>query len=79
MTTPHWKITYMNRLTGEKCTYMNMGFRSPERAQDEIRCILKSRKLYSDKELESWLNSSDRKPSYIVGTDWKVEPIKFAK
>lgn len=72
-------IKYTNRLTGERCTYMNVGFETPEAAQLELDRIIKlqNKRPYSIQEL---LNiESEYLRSWMIGDAWKVEQINIKK
>lgn len=73
-----YKITYESILTGERSTYMGMGF-SKESAERELRLIELQRSKYDIDDIEQWVRGGVRVPSYVQGINWKIEKIKFKK
>ena len=79
MHTMLYSIKYTNRLTGKRCSYMNIGFATPESAQRELDILLaeSNKNKYTDQELQNIEPLYLR--SWMIGIDWKIEPIKIYK
>ena len=71
-----YSIKYTNRLTGERCTYMYIGFETQERAQTELNLLLREQKKQPYTTEELLRVGSQFLRSWMIGTEWKIEPIK---
>jgi hypothetical protein len=73
-----WQITYTSIITGERQTYMNIGFETPERAKDEIERLKVAAKKY--KKLYYNINESYAAGVYLptaaIGKYWRVKKVK---
>ena len=69
-------INYTNRLNGERCTYMDVGFETEEEAQRELDKILREaqKRKYTLQELIDIPSGYVR--SFMVGIRWKIKPIR---
>jgi len=77
----YWKLTYLSILDGQRHTYMNIAFESPERAQREQDALeLEYQKRWSkwtdDEIRQMYINGTQMYVS-IIGRDYEVEPIKL--
>jgi len=77
----YYKITYLSALTGERSSYMNIGFESEKIAQNELDCILrhyeKIKDRYTEDVIFNCIQNNIHIPVCIIGSDWKIEPIKL--
>jgi len=78
-----WKITYTNILTGERQSYMDVGFESPESAKDEIRRLMRDAKKYKEHykcyDPAIMMKEGIPIPSAMIGKNWRVKKIKCKK
>jgi hypothetical protein len=77
----YYQITYLNELTGKRATYMNVGFESKRLARHELERILKAQEnhkhLYSPDVIANCIKNNIHIPSYVIGSDYKIRPIKL--
>lgn len=75
-----WQITYTNIITGERQTYMNVGFESPESAKEEIKLLMrdakKFKKHYSYFNVNDMFESDIIIPTSMIGKYWRVKKVK---
>ena len=70
-----WQITYTNIITGERQTYMDVGFESPKSAKEEIRRLRRdAKKLRKDNhDVNSMFMADIRIPTALIGKYWRVK------
>ena len=73
-----WQITYTNIITGERRTYMDVGFETPESAKEEIRRLRRdAKKLRKDNyDVNLMYASNFRIPTALIGKYWRVKKVK---
>jgi len=73
----YYGIKFTDCLTGKRHRYMNIGFETPDQAQRELDKLIreKEKKNYSINDLKNI--APQYLMSYMVGIDWKIEPIKL--
>ena len=76
-----FRITYLNRLTGDRERYMNnTAWDTREDAEYEIDRLKKMSEDWLKKsveELRSMANSGTILRSWSIGKDWKTQPVKL--
>ena len=77
----YWKVTYLSILSGERETYMNIGFESPERAQRTIDQLIKEYDKrwseYCDDKIRQMYIDGTVMYTPMIGREYKVELIKL--
>ena len=77
--TKYWKITYRDSRTGLRVHYMQIGFDSKKQAIREMNLLKtkakKFKKKNKNRNLNNYMSSYIR--AYMIGTHWKVKPIKL--
>lgn len=73
-----WQITYTNIITGERQTYMNVGFESPKRAKDEIVRLMREAKKLKKQHLDVNARALAGlwNPTALIGKYWRVKKVK---
>ena len=73
-----YQIKYTSILTGIRETYMNVGFKTPELAKDEIKRLMRDAKKYKKQNIDvrTMSEMGIRIPTSLVGKYWKVKKVK---
>lgn len=72
-----WGIFYTS-IDGSRRQYMQVGFTSPESAQNELETIYaESKDWHSKNDISNYL--PHRCPAYLIGKDWEIKEIKLRK
>ena len=74
-----WQITYTNIITGSRQTYMDVGFRTPELAKEEIERLMRDAKKYRKQyhNVNEMFQNNIRIPSSMIGKYWRVKKLKI--
>jgi hypothetical protein len=79
----YYKISYTNILTGDKQSYMNIGFESEKSANDELNRLLHEREklsfTYTEDVIRDCIKNDIFIPTCIIMSDWKIKSIKLKK
>ena len=70
-----WGIFYTHPDTSRR-QYMQVGFESPEQAQNELDRILRGKKEWQSKNDISHYDIY-KCPSFLIGEDWEIKEIKI--
>ena len=78
-----WKLTYLSILDGQRHTYMNIGFESPEAAEQERdklqREYEKRWAQRTDDEIRQMYLNGIKMYTAMIAREYKIEPIKLRK
>ena len=72
-----WRITYLNKLTGKRQNYMQVGFESEQQAFDEVRRLKDHAKKIAISNTDLLTFPQQFIKAWMVAVDIKVEPIKL--
>lgn len=75
-----WQITYTSIITGERQTYMDVGYETPELAKKEIKRLMrdaaKYKKTLANLSVNDMYAAGTRIPSALIGKYWRVKKVK---
>jgi hypothetical protein len=75
-----WQIRYTSIITGERQTYMDVGYESPELAKAEIKRLMrdaaKYKKTLSHLSVNEMYAAGVHVPSALIGKYWRVKKVK---
>ena len=73
-----YQITYTNIITGERQTYMDVGYETPKLAKDEIRRLMRDARILKNRgwDINLMYQRGDRIPTPMLGKYWRVKKVK---
>jgi len=73
-----WQIRYTSIVSGQRETYMDVGFETPQLAKDEIRRLMRDAKKLkkSNLDIDVLLKLGMRVPTPAIGRYWRVKKVK---
>ena len=75
-----WQIAYTSIITGERLTYMDVGYETPGLAKAEIKRLIRDAKKYKKTlahfNVNEMFENGIMIPSAMIGKYWRVKKIK---